>query len=76
MTVNLWGGGAVLSPAAWAKNFFQENANSLLHFSFSHANISKVNRPSKIKHPGVAKFGIALDWGSRGRRFKSCHSDQ
>ncbi len=27
-------------------------------------------------YPGVAKFGIALDWGSRGRRFKSCHSDQ
>ena len=27
------------------------------------------------KYPGVAKFGIALDWGSRGRRFKSCHSD-
>ena len=26
-------------------------------------------------NPGVAKFGIALDWGSRGRRFKSCHSD-
>ena len=26
-------------------------------------------------YPGVAKFGIALDWGSRGRRFKSCHSD-
>ena len=24
---------------------------------------------------GVAQFGSALDWGSRGRRFKSCHSD-
>ena len=26
-------------------------------------------------HPGVAQLGSALDWGSRGRRFKSCHSD-
>ena len=23
----------------------------------------------------VAQLGSALDWGSRGRRFKSCHSD-
>ena len=29
----------------------------------------------QVTYPGVAKFGIALDWGSRGRRFKSCHSD-
>ena len=25
--------------------------------------------------PGVAKFGIALEWGSRGRWFESSHSD-
>ncbi len=24
---------------------------------------------------GVAQFGSALVWGTRGRRFKSCHSD-
>ena len=24
----------------------------------------------------VAQFGSALDWGSRGRRFKSCPADQ
>lgn len=24
----------------------------------------------------VAQSGSALDWGSRGRRFKSCHPDQ
>ena len=24
----------------------------------------------------MAQFGRVLDWGSRGRRFKSCHSDQ
>ncbi len=26
--------------------------------------------------PGVAQIGSALEWGSRGRRFDSCHSDQ
>ena len=30
----------------------------------------------KLKNPGVAKFGIALEWGSRGRWFESSHSDQ
>ena len=25
---------------------------------------------------GVAQFGSALEWGSRGRKFDSCHSDQ
>ncbi len=24
---------------------------------------------------GCGAAGSALDWGSRGRRFKSCHSD-
>ena len=24
----------------------------------------------------MAQFGSALDWGSRGRRFKSCQPDQ
>ena len=27
------------------------------------------------KNPGVAKFGIALEWGSRGPEFESQHSD-
>ena len=26
-------------------------------------------------NPGVAQLGSALEWGSRGRRFNSCHSD-
>ena len=30
---------------------------------------------SSIPHPGVAQFGSVLDWGSRGRGFKSRHSD-
>ena len=28
------------------------------------------------EYPGVAKFGIALEWGSRGLEFESRHSDQ
>ena len=28
------------------------------------------------RYPGVAKFGIALEWGSRGLEFESQHSDQ
>ena len=28
------------------------------------------------QNPGVAKFGIALEWGSRGLEFESRHSDQ
>ncbi len=27
------------------------------------------------KYLGVAQFGSALEWGSRGREFKSPHSD-
>ena len=30
--------------------------------------------PSDPKR-AVAQFGSALDWGSRGRRFKSCQPD-
>ena len=28
------------------------------------------------QNPGLAKFGIALEWGSRGLEFESRHSDQ
>ncbi len=30
---------------------------------------------ARERDPGVAKFGIALEWGSRGRWFESSHSD-
>ena len=30
----------------------------------------------KQRRLGVAQFGSVLDWGSRGRRFKSFHPDQ
>ena len=29
----------------------------------------------QTQNPGVAKFGIALEWGSRGLEFESRHSD-
>ncbi len=29
-----------------------------------------------MRYPGVAQFGRALEWGSRGREFDSRHSDQ
>ena len=28
-----------------------------------------------VYYLGVAQFGSALEWGSRGRKFKSSHSD-
>ena len=33
------------------------------------------NSCSKKLYPGVAQFGSALEWGSRGRWFDSSHSD-
>ena len=30
---------------------------------------------SASEYPGVGKFGIALEWGSRGLEFESQHSD-
>ena len=35
-----------------------------------------ISRLMRRQNPGVAKFGIALEWGSRGRWFESSHSDQ
>ena len=32
--------------------------------------------PQIRKNLGVAQFGSVLEWGSRGREFKSLHSDQ
>ncbi len=31
---------------------------------------------SRVAYLGVAQFGSVLEWGSRGREFKSPHSDQ
>ena len=52
----------------------------------SSENFSYFFKKALDKHPktvyniycylGVAQIGSALPWGGRGRRFKSCHSDQ
>ena len=31
---------------------------------------------NRVANLGVAQFGSVLEWGSRGREFKSPHSDQ
>ena len=33
------------------------------------------NRYNNLRCLGVAQFGSAREWGSRGRRFESSHSD-
>ena len=45
-----------------------------LHFYDEYAIIPKSS--ARRTFPGVAKFGIALEWGSRGLEFESRHSDQ
>ena len=45
-----------------------------MHFGGRYAIISKSS--GSWWYPGVAKFGIALEWGSRGLEFESRHSDQ
>ena len=37
--------------------------------------LSSVQGRVPRNHRVVAQLGSALDWGSRGRRFKSCHPD-
>lgn len=46
----------------------------LLQVNPNYATIIKLFE--KLKYPGVAKLGIALEWGSRGPEFESRHSDQ
>ena len=43
---------------------------------FTLANEASLCYNIKVIFPGVAQIGSALEWGSRGRRFDSCHSDQ
>ena len=45
-----------------------------MHFSARYDRILRQSRDAS-KYPGVAKFGIALEWGSRGLEFESQHSD-
>lgn len=54
---------------------FSTNLKKMLAFSANMCYyIQAVER--RKTNPGVAKFGIALEWGSRGRWFESSHSDQ
>ncbi len=46
-----------------------------LHFGFVCDTIT-FGRQRPMIYPGVAQFGRALEWGSRGRWFDSSHSDQ
>ena len=57
-----------------SKNFLKK-AKKVVAFSeqvWYHIRAEK----NSEKDPGVAKFGIALEWGSRGPEFESQHSDQ
>ena len=53
---------------------FSEKRKKHLLFSGSCSNIYERLRV-RFRFPGVAKFGIALEWGSRGPEFESRHSD-
>ena len=43
---------------------------------FQKAGIINNADRTQPQFPGVAQFGSALEWGSRGREFDSRHSDQ
>ena len=43
-------------------------------YVFKHKSYPPLNLLLYIS--GCSAAGSALDWGSRGRKFKSCHSDQ
>ena len=47
--------------------FFLDNGCKICYHILARFNMNA--------YPGVAQHGRVLDWGSRGRRFKSCHSD-
>ena len=50
------------------------NYKKALIFHFIYDIILNIDWKRSV-FPGVAQFGSALEWGSRGRRFDSCHSD-
>ena len=53
---------------------FEKKRKKDLHFRKGCVILTKLIR-SASEYPGVAKFGIALEWGSRGLEFESQHSD-
>ena len=55
------------------------NARPLASGAFALPNQRDSGSANNLIHRnylGVAQFGSALEWGSRGRKFKSSHSDQ
>ena len=58
-------------------DFFRKNFKKTLANSFQvwYLILADSESVRNMVHPGVAKFGIALEWGSRGRWFESSHSD-
>src|SRR6266542_5617326 len=57
------------SRTTLARNLAQYRADAVLVFPPCRPYNERLGR-------GVAQPGSALDWGSRGRRFKSCRPDQ
>ncbi len=71
--------GPLPPPETPAKKFFKVFFSKKgLHYFDRCGNIQKLSGEftSDRGFPGVAKFGIALEWGSRGPEFESQHSDQ
>ena len=56
------------------KKFFQKNKNNACILGYDVILYGSCRETEQ--NPGVAKFGIALEWGSRGLEFESRHSDQ
>ena len=57
-------------------NFSEKYENNACIFLNAMVLYLSGRETAKNEYPGVAKFGIALEWGSRGRWFESSHSDQ
>ena len=65
---------SALEPPNALKKFFQKSKNNAC--IFRQGMILYQSCRERQAFPGVAKFGIALEWGSRGLEFESRHSDQ
>ena len=53
-------------------NFFQKRLDTTRQMCYN----TKVGSSSAKQKSGCGAAGSALPWGGRGRKFKSCHSDQ
>ena len=59
-----------------SKRFFLQKRLAFFLFPCYYVQAVWNARHKSKEYPGVAKFGIALEWGSRGPEFESQHSDQ